>query len=88
MGLIRFCRYATVPLGRWFLHQAEPHIHLLSKTPKSPHRRLSLCFLPASKQFVVSLRSVNSFAQWPTCGTWQSAHRKNILMFFHSWAGF
>jgi len=42
---------------------AEPDIHLLSKTPKSPHRRLSLCSLPVPKQFTESLRSLISFAQ-------------------------
>ena len=41
--LIRIRGYATVPLGWWFLLSAEPDIHLLSETPKSPHRRLSLC---------------------------------------------
>src|SRR3982074_2218925 len=50
IGLIRICRYATVPLGWWFLLSAEPDIHLLSETPKSPHRRLSLCSLPVPKQ--------------------------------------
>ncbi len=50
---------------------AGPDIHLLSKTPKSPHRRLSLCSLPVPKQFVVSLGSSISFAQSPNGGTWQ-----------------
>ena len=35
----------------------EPDIHLQSETPKSPHRRLSLGFLPVPKQFGVSLGS-------------------------------
>src|SRR3984885_9557804 len=55
IGLIRICRYATVPLGWWFLLSAEPDIHLLSETPKSPHRRLSLCSLPVPKQIEGSL---------------------------------
>jgi hypothetical protein len=46
-----------------------------------------MCSLPVPKQFVVSLQSLNSFAQWPNCRTWQSAHGI-ILVFFHSWAGF
>jgi hypothetical protein len=57
IGLIRICRYATVPLGWWFLLSAEPDIHLLSETPKSPHRRLSLCSLPVPKQTEGSLWS-------------------------------
>jgi hypothetical protein len=57
IGLIRICRYATVPLGWWFLLSAEPDIHLLSETPKSPHRRLSLCSLPVPKQTEGSLGS-------------------------------
>ena len=36
---------------------AGPDIHLQSETPKSPHRRLSLCSLPVPKQFGVSLGS-------------------------------
>jgi len=59
---------------------AEPYIHLRPRTPKSRRRRLSLCSLPVPKQFVVSLRSLISFAQWPTCETWQSAHGM-ILIF-------
>ena len=39
-----------------------------------------MCSLPFPKQFVVSLRSMISFAQWPNCRTWQSAHGI-ILMF-------
>jgi hypothetical protein len=50
-------RYAVVPLGLWFLLSAEPDIHLLSETPKSPHRRLSLCSLPVPKQTDGSLGS-------------------------------
>ncbi len=50
ISLIRIRGYATVPLGFWFLLSAEPDIHLLSETPKSPHRRLSLCSLPVPKQ--------------------------------------
>src|SRR5216684_5401776 len=57
-----------------FLRSAEPDIHLLSQTPKSRHRRLSLCSLPVPKQFVESLGRVISFAQSATCRTWQSAH--------------
>ena len=41
--------------GSCFL--AEPDIHLLSETPKSPHRRLSLCSLPVPKQTEGSLWS-------------------------------
>src|SRR5215471_6392297 len=78
--MIRIRLYATVPLGWWFLHLGEPDIHWLSKTPQSPHRRLSWCSLPVPKQFVESLRSLRSFAQSATGGTWQSAHRM-ILMF-------
>jgi hypothetical protein len=71
-----------LPLGWWSLHPAGPDIHLLSKTLKNPHRRLSLCSLPVPKQ---SKRAsgVSSIAQSPTCGTWQPAHRI-ILMVFHS----
>lgn len=36
---------------------AEPDIHLRSKTPQSPRRRLSLCSLPVPKQMVDSLGS-------------------------------
>jgi hypothetical protein len=55
--LIRIRRCATVPLGWWFLLSAEPDIHLLSETLKSPHRRLSLCSLPVPKQTDGSLGS-------------------------------
>ena len=44
---------------------AGPDIHLLSRAPKSLHRRLSLCSLPVPKQFEESLRSETSFAQSP-----------------------
>ena len=81
IGLIRICRYAIVPLGWWFLLSAEPDIHLLSKTPKSPHRRLSLCSLPVPKQFRESFRSLISFAQSANGGTWQPAHRNNPDVF-------
>jgi hypothetical protein len=70
-----------LPLGWWSLHPAGPDIHLLSKTPKSPHRRLSLCSLPVPKQFEESLRSLISFAQSPYGGTWQPAHRNNPDVF-------
>ena len=60
---------------------AGPDIHLLSKTPKSPHRRLSLCSLPVPKQFEESLGSSISFAQSPNGGTWQPAHRNNPDVF-------
>jgi hypothetical protein len=60
---------------------AEPDIHLLSKTPKSPHRRLSLCPLPVPKQFIESLRSLTSIAQSPNGGTWQPAHRNHPDVF-------
>ncbi len=60
---------------------AGPDIHLLSKTPKSPHRRLSLCSLPVPKQFRESLRSLTPFAQSPNGGTWQPAHRNNPDVF-------
>ena len=86
IGLIRICRYAIVPLGWWFLLSAEPDIHLLSETPKSPHRRLSLCSLPVPKQ-TEGASGVASVAQPVTCGTWQPAHRM-ILMFFASREGF
>jgi hypothetical protein len=60
---------------------AEPDIHLLSKTPRSPHRRLSLCSLPVPKQFIESLQSLISIAQSPDGGTWQPAHRNNPDVF-------
>ena len=60
---------------------AGPDIHLLSKTPKSPPRRLSLCSLPVPKQFEESLGSSFSFAQSPNGGTWQPAHRNNPDVF-------
>src|SRR5258705_179598 len=53
-------------LSEWLIEQqvedvvmlsAEPDIHLLSKTPKTPHRRLSLCSLPVPKQTEGSLWS-------------------------------
>ena len=62
-----------------FLRSAEPDIHLLSRTPKSRHRRLSLCSLPVPKQFVESLESLISFAQSAKCRTWQSAHGSSRL---------
>jgi hypothetical protein len=62
-----------------FLRSAEPDIHLLSQTPKSRHRRLSVCSLPVPKQFVESLGSLISFAQSAKCRTWQSAHGSSCL---------
>ena len=78
--LIRTSPYAVFASRLMVPALAEPDIHLLSKAPRSPHRRLSLCSLPVPKQFVESLRSLISFAQSPTSGTWQPAHRM-ILMF-------
>jgi hypothetical protein len=43
--------------GGNFLLSAEPDIHLMSETPKSPHRRLSLCSLTVPKQTEGSLGS-------------------------------
>src|SRR5437667_6107899 len=63
---------------------AEPDIYLLSRTPWGLHRRLSLCSLPVPKQSEGSLRSLISFAQSATCGTWQSAHRVILDLFSHS----
>ena len=54
-------------------------IHLLSQTPKSRHRRLSLCSLPVPKQFVESLGSFISFARSAKCRTWQSAHGSSCM---------
>jgi len=70
----------------WFLLSAEPDIHLLSETPKSPYRRLSLCSLPVPKQTDGSLgscprrsaRHLRDLAAW---------HRV-ILMFFPFREGF
>ena len=45
--------------------RAEPDIYLQPRALKSRRRRLSLCSLPVPKQFVVSLRSLISFAQSP-----------------------
>ena len=78
--LIRTSPYAVFASRLVVPALAEPDIHLLSKAPRSPHRRLSLCSLPVPKQFVESLRSLISFAQSPNGGTWQPAHRI-ILMF-------
>ena len=64
---------ATYASRHRFLRSAEPDIHLLSRAPKSHHRRLSLCSLPVPKQFVESLGRMISFAQSATCRTWQSA---------------
>ena len=57
VGLIKIRVCARLPLGLWFLLGAEPDIHLRSETPKSPHRRLSLCSLPVPKQTEESLGS-------------------------------
>jgi len=65
---------ATYASRHRFLRSAEPDIHLLSQTPRSRHRRLSLCSLPVPKQFVESLGSAISFAQSANGRTWQSAH--------------
>src|SRR6266702_275949 len=68
---VQRARYAS---RHRFLHSAEPDIHLLSQTPKSLHRRWSLCSLPVPKQFVENLGRVISFAQSAIGRTWQSAH--------------
>jgi len=80
LDLIR--TFPSAAVASWLVVPAlaEPDIHLLSKTPKSPHRRLSLCSLPVPKQFEESLWSLISFTQPPNGGTWQPAHRI-ILMF-------
>jgi hypothetical protein len=72
-----------LPLGWRSLHPAGPDLHLLSETPKSPHRRLSLCSLPVPKQSVEGLGSLISFAQSATAGP-GSLHSGIILMFFPS----
>jgi hypothetical protein len=84
--LIRILRYAVLPLGWWFLLSAEPDIHLLSETPKSPHRRLSLCSLPVPKQTDGSLGS---------CLRRSARHLRDLAAcapsnpdVFHSWEGF
>jgi hypothetical protein len=88
-GVIRTFPSAAVASRLVVPALAEPDIHLLSKTPKSPHRRWSLCSLPVPKQFGESLRSVTSIAQSPTGGTWQPAHRRILMfLFFHYWKRF
>ena len=90
LDLIRTFAYAAFASRLVVPALAEPDIHLLSKTPKSPHRRLSLCSLPVPKQFEESLRSSISFAQSANGGTWQPAHRNNpdvfsfLGRFFHA----
>ena len=86
ISLIRIRGYATVPLGWWFLLSAEPDIHLLSETPKSPHRRLSLCSLPVPKQTEGSLGS---------CLRRSARHLRDLAAcapddpdIFPSWGGF
>ena len=74
----QLARYAS---RHRFLRSAEPDIHLLSQSPKSRHRRLSLCSLPVPKQFVESLGRVISFAQSATCRTWQSAYFVHPIYF-------
>jgi hypothetical protein len=87
--LIRISCYAVFASRLGVPALAEPDIHLLSKTPRSPHRRLSLCSLPVPKQFGGSLWSVTSFAQSPTCGIWQPAHRRILMfLFFPYWKRF
>jgi len=44
--------------------RAEPDIYLQPRAPRSLRRRSSVCSLPVPKQFVVSLWSLSSFAQW------------------------
>ena len=73
-------------VGFWFLLSAEPDIHLLSETPKSPHRRLSLCSLPVPKQTEGSLWS---------CLRRSARHLRDLAVcapddpdVFHSRAGF
>src|ERR1035438_6124029 len=79
--LIRTFCYAVFASRLMVPALAEPDIHLLSKAPMSPHRRLSLCSLPVPKQLEASLRSLISFAQSPNGGTWQPAHRDNPDVF-------
>ena len=47
---IQDVQYANDASRHRFLRSAKPDIHLLSQTPKSRHRRLSLCSLPVPKQ--------------------------------------
>jgi hypothetical protein len=56
-GPIARCRCARLPLGGWFLHSAEPDIHLLPRAPGSRRRRSSLDSLPVPKQYEESLGS-------------------------------
>ncbi|MDT7817420.1 MAG: hypothetical protein QOJ42_7336, partial [Acidobacteriaceae bacterium] len=63
-----------------FLRSAEPDIHLLSRTLKGRHRRLSVCSLPVPKQFVESLGSLICFAQSAIGRTWQSALGSSCLL--------
>ena len=66
---------------------AGPDIHLQSETPKSPHRRLSLCSLPVPKQTNVA-SEVAFLAQPTNCRTWQPAHRVIPFLFFLYKEGF
>jgi|HubBroStandDraft_2_1064218.scaffolds.fasta_scaffold206972_2 hypothetical protein len=56
-GSIGNCRCARSPLGGWFLHSAEPDIHLLPQASMGRRRRLSLCCLRVPKQYEESLVS-------------------------------
>ena len=86
-GLIRTFLTQPLPLGWWFLLTAEPDIHLLSKAPESPHRRLSLCSLPVPKQFERASGVCTPSLSRLTAGP-GSLRIGIILMFFYSTGSF
>jgi hypothetical protein len=67
-------RCATAPFGGGSCVALQNRTSICSpRLGRAPHRSLSLCSLPVSKQFGVSLGSA-PLAQSPACETWQSAH--------------
>ena len=75
------CLSAMVPAFK----QNQTSICCLS--PEEPSQKIEFVFSASPETIRSEPPEFDSFAQWATCGTWQSAHGI-ILMFFHSWAGF
>ena len=63
---------ASVPLGSWFLHFAEPDIHLLSRA-RRPSQKIEFVFAASLETIRRSLGRLLSFARSAIRKTWQPA---------------
>src|SRR4029077_4020977 len=70
-----------VPLGGGSCLRRTGHPFTVS-SPVGPSQKIEFVFSASPETIRGSLGSLISFAQSATCGTWQSAHRGILLIFF------